>query len=57
MSGAESMARGRHKKAMWALGLFFAVIAVAVFFGYILGKDMAQRDNAHDASMIAGDAS
>ena len=56
MSGAGSKATGRPKKAMSALGLFFAVLAVAVFFGYSVGKDMALRDNARDAAILAGGA-
>jgi len=55
MSGAGSKATGRHKKAVGALGLFFAVIAVACIFGYSIGKDMALRDNARDAAVIAGE--
>jgi len=56
MSGAESVATGRHKKTLGALGLFFGVIAVAVIFGYSVGKDMALSDNARDAATLAGES-
>ncbi|MBB3033282.1 hypothetical protein [Alteriqipengyuania lutimaris] len=56
MSGSGSKATGRHKKAMWALGLIFAVVVVFVVFGYSVGKDMALQDNARDAAPLAGES-
>ncbi|MGB3739919.1 MAG: hypothetical protein WA948_11290 [Pontixanthobacter sp.] len=31
---------------------FFIWLAIAIFFGYSVGKDMALRDNARDATAV-----
>ena len=39
-------------KLMRYSSLFFVWLAIAIFFGYSVGKDMALRDNAHDAAAV-----
>ena len=49
MSGAQTMATLRRYR--WALALTAVVV-----LGYSFGKDMALRDNARDAGIVAGES-
>ena len=43
----------RAKKVLVGLTIFVVVFFVALYAGYNLGKDMAQRDNAADRAASA----